>query len=202
MGRQGAAMSRKPNSFLQSAEIDRLVTLVEEAARSSGTGVKRFIEPAQGTLRRAVSKRHHLVFGRRGSGKSSLLRKAAADLTVQRRPIAYVDLEAFKAHSYPDVLLSILIKTFYEFERWLETAATFPLTRTTFWKRMFGTAPERKGYQRREVEALAGRIKSHIAQLETQLHSADGAVTETMLKQTEGDSIQTAVSGKLGFLST
>ena len=67
---------------------------------------------------------------------------------------------------------------------------------------MFGTAPERKGYQRREVEALAGRIKSHIAQLETQLHSADGAVTETMLKQTEGDSIQTAVSGKLGFLST
>jgi ABC-type molybdenum transport system ATPase subunit/photorepair protein PhrA len=37
-----------------------------------------------------------LVFGRRGSGKSSLLRKAAADLTVDRRPIAFIDLETFK----------------------------------------------------------------------------------------------------------
>ena len=82
-----------------------MVTLVEEAARSTEQGVKRFIEPAQGTLRRAVSKRHHLIFGRRGSGKSSLLRKAAADLTVGRRPIAYVDMEAFKAHTYGMQLL-------------------------------------------------------------------------------------------------
>ena len=48
---------------------------VEEATRSTEAGVRRFVEPAQGALRRAVSKRHHIVFGRRGSGKSSLLRK-------------------------------------------------------------------------------------------------------------------------------
>ena len=40
------------------------------------------------------------AFGRRGSGKSSLLRKAGADLTLDRRPIAHVNLEAFKGHSY------------------------------------------------------------------------------------------------------
>lgn len=52
------------------------MTLVEEAARSTKQGVIHFIEPAPGTLRRAISKRHHIVFGKRGSGKSSLLQKA------------------------------------------------------------------------------------------------------------------------------
>src|SRR6266567_2146404 len=110
-------------SILNDPRVERLVTLVEESTRSSREGVKRFIEPAQGTLRRAVNKRHHIIFGRRGSGKSSLLRKAAADLTVDRRPIAYVDLEIFKGHTYPDVLISILISTLKEFEHWLRTAA-------------------------------------------------------------------------------
>lgn len=181
-------MSKKTNELLHNQEIEKLVTLVEEAARSSESGVKRFIEPAQGTLRRAVSKRHHLVFGRRGSGKSSLLRKAAADLTIERRPIAYVDLESFKAHSYPDVLLSILIKTFSEFERWLKTAATYPSNRKSFWHTLFGTAPKRKGYQTKDVISLAARIHSQIVLLEAQLHSGDDTAIETTLRQTEGES--------------
>jgi hypothetical protein len=69
---------------LDTDEIAQLLTIVEEAARSMEAGVKHFVEPAPGTLRRAVNRRHHIVFGRRGSGKSSLLRKAAADLTVDR----------------------------------------------------------------------------------------------------------------------
>ena len=118
--------------LINSPEVSVLVTKVEEAARATEEGVKHFIEPAPGTLKRAVSKRHHIVFGRRGSGKSSLLRKAAADLTVDRRPIAYVNLEAFKGHSYPDVLLSILIATFREFKKWLDTAARQPTRQGVF----------------------------------------------------------------------
>src|ERR1700716_1345298 len=97
------------STVLDSPEVERLWILVGEATRASEEGVKRFIEPAHGTLRRAVNKRHHIIFGRRGSGKSSLLRKAAADLTLDRRPIAHVNLETFKGHSYPDVLLSVLL---------------------------------------------------------------------------------------------
>ena len=137
-------------TVLDNPEIVKLVILVEEAARSTEEGVKRFVEPAQGTLRRAVNKRHHMVFGRRGSGKSSLLRKAAADLTVDRRPIAYVDLETFKAHSYPDVLLSVLISTFSEFEKWLRTAAINPAHKTSFWKKLFGSAPKRPAFKDRK----------------------------------------------------
>jgi len=74
-------------------EIDRLLTLVEEGARASQRAVERFIEPAQGTLARAISRRHHLVFGRRGSGESSLLFKAADTLAKDGHAIAFVDLE-------------------------------------------------------------------------------------------------------------
>lgn len=194
----GLNVSRKPNELLQSEEIETLVTRVEEAARSTESGVKRFIEPAQGTLRRAVSKRHHLVFGRRGSGKSSLLRKAAADLTVDRRPIAYVDLESFKAHSYPDVLLSVLIKTFDEFRTWLNTAAVFPSNRNSFWARLFGTVPGRSAYSRRSVEALAQRLQQQIELLEKQLHATDLAVTETMLRETKAASSDVGASASFG----
>jgi hypothetical protein len=135
-------------------DIEELISLVEEATRSTEEGVKRFIEPAPGTLRRAISKRHHIIFGRRGSGKSSLLRKAAADLTVDRRPIAYVDLETFKGHSYPDVLLSVLIKTFEEFENWLRTAAINPANKTTFWQKLFGSEPKRKAFNKKMQMSL------------------------------------------------
>jgi hypothetical protein len=191
-------VSRKENELLQGKDIDTMVTLVEEAARSTEKGVMRFIEPAQGTLRRAVSKRHHLVFGRRGSGKSSLLRKAAADLTVDRRPIAYVDMEAFKAHSYPDVLLSVLIKTFSEFEEWLKTAAIYPANRASFWKRLFGSIPGRSIYKKSEVQLLADRLRVQIVELDKQLHSQDDADTEITYKSTSGKSLEAEGKGSFG----
>src|SRR6185312_17069005 len=148
-------------------------TLVEESTRSSQEGVKRFIEPAQGTLRRAVNKRHHIIFGRRGSGKSSLLRKAAADLTVDRRPIAYVDLEIFKGHTYPDVLISILVSTLKEFETWLRTAAINPANKTSFWHKLFGTKPIRPAYKKSEIQDLVTEVQTRIDELQQQLYSSD-----------------------------
>jgi hypothetical protein len=167
------------NILLDSPEVAKLVTLVEEAARSTEEGVKRFVEPAQGTLRRATNKRHHMIFGRRGSGKSSLLRKAAADLTVDRRPIAFVDLETFKAHSYPDVLLSILISTFSEFEKWLRTAAVHPAHKKSFWQKLFGSKPQRPAFNRKDAAELADSLRTQIAELERQLHSADNVSTKS-----------------------
>ena len=82
-----------------SSSVDALATLVDESVRASRDGVKYFIEPSSGVLAKAKNKRHHIVFGRRGSGKSSLLQKVASDLTVNRTPIAFVDLESFKGHS-------------------------------------------------------------------------------------------------------
>ncbi len=160
-------------NILSSPEVSKLIVLVKESYRSTKKGVRNFVEPAAGTLIQATSKTHSIVFGRRGSGKSSLLRKAAADLTVDRRPIAYVDLESFKGHSYPDVLLSVLIQTFKEFETWLRTAAINPANKTSFWNGLFGKAPQRPAFNKRQAEDLADLLGNRIKDLINLLNSSD-----------------------------
>jgi hypothetical protein len=188
--------AKKVKSILNDPKVEKLITLVEESTRSSKEGVKRFIEPAQGTLSRAVSKRHHIIFGRRGSGKSSLLRKAAADLTVDRRPIAYVDLEIFKGHTYPDVLISILVSTLKEFEEWLNTAAVNPANKTTFWHKLFGTKPARPAYKKTDVGSLAADIHKRIDELKAELYSSDAVPTKTVTKKAQERSEETAVQAE------
>jgi hypothetical protein len=184
--------------ILQSPEINSLATLVEEVARSTEEGVKRFIEPASGTLRRAVSKRHHVVFGRRGSGKTSLLRKAAADLTLDRRPIAFVDLEPFKGHSYPDVLISVLITCFKRFKEWLETAAIHPASKKSFWETLFGTRPKRGAFNRRATRELASELENIIKELKEQLHLYDDTELQRVIRQGQESSLQSELGAEIG----
>lgn len=191
------------SDVLETPEMASLLTHVEEAARSTEAGVKHFVEPAPGTLNRTTNKRHHIVFGRRGSGKSSLLRKAAADLTVDRRPIAYVNLEAFKGHSYPDVLMSVLISTLGEFKKWMDSAAIHPSTRTSFWARLFGTAPKRRSFNRRNTATLSSQMGTYIDALEKELHSTDDAemsVTDGT-EMSETDSVGLKVGAEPGVVS-
>jgi len=99
--------------------VDLLVGLLEEGARASKQGTTRFIEPMQGTLRRAQNKRHHLIFGRRGSGKSSLLYRSVQSLDESGAAIAFVDLEPFKGQLCPDVIYSCLISAFSGLQNWI-----------------------------------------------------------------------------------
>ncbi len=170
-------------SILPEAKLDRnldhvlekLSTVVEEATRSTREGVKYFIEPAPGVLQRALTKRHHIVFGRRGSGKSSLLRKLETDASTDRRPVVYVDMEQFKAHSYPDVLVSVLIRTMDGLATWLDTIATAPASKTSFWSRIVATGPTRAPINKDKAAALRGEIKTVQAELEGLLHEAEKA---------------------------
>jgi len=165
--------------------VDKLVVLCEEVMRATPAGAQRFIEPAPGVLLRAKSSQHHLVFGRRGSGKSSLLRKMASDLTITRRPIAFVDMETFKGHSYPDVLISVLIKSLHEFKIWLDGAATAPATKTSFWRKLYHAIPTRPPFKRNETLALSDELKSLIDALEDQLSQPESS--ERQIKQTISD---------------
>lgn len=190
-------MSKDKVGILDSAEVRALEVKLEEATRSSESGVHRFTEPAAGTLTRATSRSHHLIFGRRGSGKSSLLRKAAQDLTVDRRPIAFVDLESFKGHEYPDVLISVLIETFNRFATWLETAAIAPASQTTFWSRLFGQKPTRPPFDRAQAGALSSSLRTELSHLRELLFSEDKAEIETTTAGKATDA--TAATAKATF---
>ncbi len=164
------------DSLLNSDAVDRLLVLCEEVTRATPEGARRFIEPAPGVLSRAKSNPHHIIFGRRGSGKSSLLRKAVADLTIDRRPIAFVDMETFKGHSYPDVLISVLIKSLHEFKKWLEGAATAPANKKSFWSRVFGALPKRPPFNKTKTTTLSGTLESIIHDLENRLLSRSSMI--------------------------
>ncbi len=183
--------------LLSSDAVEKLEILIEEATRSSDEGVKRFIEPAQGTLSRAVAKRPHIVFGRRGSGKSSLLRKAVSDLTVDRRPTAFVDLESFKGHSYPDVLISILIQTLERFAQWLETAAVNPANKKSFWQ-FFGARPKRGPFDKKRTQEISARLKSEIESLTRVLLEQDSIETETRYADSQSDERSAGGGAKVG----
>lgn len=185
-------------TILESDAVQRLARVVEESTRSTREGVKYFIEPAPGTLARAKNKRHHIVFGRRGSGKSSLLAKVTADLTVSRSPIAYVDLEEFKGHSYPDVLLSVLIKAFDEFKKWLETAAVNSATKTSFWTRFFGSKPKRASFNRAKTKEMANELASIIDELNACLFASDEQKVQTTKRSESAEELQTALLSEVG----
>jgi hypothetical protein len=193
-------MTETSSNILDNEAVRTLARLVEEATRSTREGAKRFVEPAEGTLERAKSRRHHIIFGRRGSGKSTLLTKAASELTVDRRPIVLVDLEEFKGHTYPDVLISVLIRTLGQFEEWLKTAAINPATKTSFWNKLFGTSPTRPALKRTEVSDLVAGIGELLKELNGLLYEPDSA--DHLVKQEASMARHTGFSGGLSGGST
>ncbi len=191
--------------------MDDVLIAIEESTRSTKEGVKNFVEPAEGTLRRTKSRRHHFIFGRRGSGKSSLLEKAVVDLTLERHPVVKVDLEAFKGHSYPDVLLSVLIKTLDEFQEWLKTAAVNPSS-NRWWRNLFGSSPKVAPLNKEQIDSLTAELSKKIEELNGLLYSPDesGVSTQSISSQEHaggaavegGYSSAMGVSAKAGAFTT
>lgn len=191
------ASKKIKDSELELEAVDELLVLCEEVTRATPEGARRFIEPAPGVLSRAKSNQHHIIFGRRGSGKSSLLRKSAADLTIDRRPIAFVDMETFKGHSYPDVLISVLIKSLYEFKNWLDSAATAPANKKSFWKKLFDAIPKRAPFNKASTTSLSAELGSLIFDLEHQLSQPESSEKQTKQTLTDEQSadVKVAVDG-------
>jgi hypothetical protein len=166
-----------PEIDLNAEHVHNLQNALTEAVRASEEGVQRFIEPASGTLRVALSRRPHLIFGRRGSGKTSLLRKAIAEHNLDRRPSAFVDLEPFKGHTYPDVLISVLIEFFRSLDLWLKEGAVAPANRPKVWKRWF-SKPRKGPLPKATAQEISAEVESVLNDLEELLNSQDDAEIE------------------------
>jgi hypothetical protein len=110
-----------------------------------------------------------------------------------------VNLETFKGHSYPDVLLSVLIESLGGFEYWFATAATAPASKASFWRKLFGTKPSRGPLDARGVEKLLTRIRAQREELRSQLHATDHAEIQRTIEQA---SRQDATMGAKGGATT
>lgn len=124
------------------------------------------------------------------------MRKAITDLTLQRIPVAFIDLEAFKGHTYPDVLLSVLIETMNAFDQWLASAALSPASKKSFWSRFFGGTPERPPLEKRKVEEIRSNLQQQVQELARLLHAEDDAELTTKTNLAETVASEEAIDGK------
>ena len=89
-------------------EIERLLTLLTEATRANPNRIPEAFIPPSGT-QQASSNYNHIVFGQRGSGKSSLLLYLEHLCRDQHRITTWIDQEEFTELEYPDVLVSCVL---------------------------------------------------------------------------------------------
>ena len=99
-----------------SKKIDNLRTIITENLRIQRHSEDVEYVDTNNLIGDLKAKQNHVVFARRGCGKTLLLFKSA-DQTPDNTRVIYLNCEDFKRHSFPDVLLEILESIFVEIRR-------------------------------------------------------------------------------------
>lgn len=111
-------------------DVGAVRAALAEAARTDETSAKkvvaRFKELRPGLADKLGAKRHHLLTGRRGTGKSTLLVVVRERLKAKGIGVATVDMERFKGREFPDVLIEILVALIGEIVPQFEISRRLP----------------------------------------------------------------------------
>lgn len=184
--------------YYDSEEVRRFQTLLEEVTRAKpGTPAARFVNPDDSVTSRLESNFHHVLFGRRGSGKTSLLRHIQSTNQAGGRLVAWVDYEIFMNLSFPDVLVSTLETIFKDFEAQLRSRGVQLLPESElkphWWTRR---------RSRTSQEALVWDIHDVASQLTQLKHSPDSSAIDWKVVQSDSTSrslsMGTALTGGHG----
>jgi Cdc6-like AAA superfamily ATPase len=100
-------------------DLKKLRLVINESLRVQRAGADPvpYIDVSN-VLTDVVARQNHAIFGRRGCGKTLLLRHSTDNLPVEVRSV-YLNCEDFKKHSFPNVLIEILDALFAELEKQL-----------------------------------------------------------------------------------
>ena len=146
----GLMQSRFPVDW-NSPKIDELVAFLSAITREERKTQKplyKFVD--LGFVNRLASNRNHVIFGRRGSGKSVLLRELETKVIPTKTLTILIDVEQIAQKSYPNLIIEILLIIFRDLH---------VRTRTGILNKL--------NIQRRN---LAGELETEIRELES-LHS-------------------------------
>src|SRR5471032_582603 len=105
------------NPLPSAKQLNALRTVITENIRVQRGGAEPvgYVDIAN-ALAKASSRQNHVIFGRRGCGKSLLLHESTKKLDAKTKAI-YLNCEDFKNHSFPNVLIEILDSIFQELEK-------------------------------------------------------------------------------------
>jgi hypothetical protein len=101
-------------------KLRKLRTVITESLRIQQSSAKKIPYIDIGNiLDDVIACQNHVIFGRRGCGKTLLLSESSKRLEVPLSKIKtiYLNCEDFKKHSFPNVLIEILDNLFSELER-------------------------------------------------------------------------------------
>jgi hypothetical protein len=100
-----------------STEVEHLRRIVQESIRvqRGGNETIEYVDVTR-ALSDMVARQNHVVFGRRGCGKTLLMQTAQQKVDRSVR-VVYINCEDYKQHSFPNVLIEILDALFGELEK-------------------------------------------------------------------------------------
>jgi hypothetical protein len=102
---------------MEKTKIDKLRELITESLRvqKGGGELIDYIDVSD-ALQSVSSRQNHTIFARRGCGKTLLMHASERFIKSDMR-IIYLNCEDFKRHTFPNVLVEILISVFSEIEK-------------------------------------------------------------------------------------
>jgi hypothetical protein len=102
---------------METSKLKALRSVINENLRVQHGGAQPvpYIDPAN-VLSDVCARQNHVIFGRRGCGKTLLLHHSVIHLPTNIKPV-YLNCEDFKKHSFPNVLIEILDALFAELEK-------------------------------------------------------------------------------------
>lgn len=158
---------------MREQEISKLTAYIEENLRSSKSSGLPFVD-TRNFLSRLGLRQNHVVYGRRGSGKTTLVR---ASINSSSHLRIYIDLENFKDITFPNILIRVLLEMYHSIEA--EISECYP------WFRF-------------SVKASSVRRKVHKARklLETYLHDPDLETRDVNTKESYGVGASANVTGQ------
>ncbi|MGV8122304.1 MAG: helix-turn-helix domain-containing protein [Candidatus Xenobiia bacterium LiM19] len=103
--------SRKPGLDIDDRQIDSMLESIDRSFRT-GSSIEIQYADRRDVLARMLSSANHIIRGRPGTGRTTLLKKAHQE-NLQRGNVSfYIDAEVYKNLSYPESLIRILQELF------------------------------------------------------------------------------------------
>jgi hypothetical protein len=112
---------RTPRNRLQSAEAKYFLQTLSESLNISRFSFKedffaRYTKSVSNAEAQITAAANHIVFGRRGAGKSSLLLYAMRSRNAEAQPSAWIDMQVYEGRDDNRVVLDILADVFRQLE--------------------------------------------------------------------------------------
>lgn len=147
-----------------SDQISKLKEVITENLRVQTGGAKTvpYIDTTN-ALSQSCSRQNHVIFARRGCGKTLLLHTSKGKLP-EKSAVVYLNCEDYKNHSFPNILIEMLDKIFSEIE---STVSCFPWGKHKKARKIVSDIREELTGLRKEPDERHAEIKETTQHIDT-----------------------------------